>query len=135
MEFSINLFNAIGKLFYAMAAVDKNVHPRELQTISDLMEREVGNGTIFGRDTTFWINSKVIMKSFYSMVKAKTPSYNAFKEFISYKQTHEHEFTPAIKTWIWQIADKISYSFAGKNKSEVIMLSKLKNVLQEGLPG
>jgi hypothetical protein len=131
MEFSKNIFNAIGKLFYAVAAVDKTIHPRELQTISDLMGKEVGTSTILERDTTFLINSEVIMNSFYSMQYSKTPSYDAFNEFVSYKQTHEHEFTPAIKKWIWQIADKITYSFSGKNKSELIMLSKLKSVLKD----
>jgi hypothetical protein len=48
-----------------------------------------------------------------------------FKEFIEYKKEHSYFFTEELNHLIMQTAEKIASSFAGKNKSELIMLAKL----------
>lgn len=130
MESSNNLYRAIGKLFYAIASVDNTVHFLEYKTVVRLIGQE-GSSSNESKHVIIPHGSKEILKSFYTMLQAGIPAYDAFKGFVSYKKTHEQEFTPEIKKWIWQIADSITYSFARKNKSEVIILSKLKETLQK----
>lgn len=122
-----NLYNALGALFYAIVSVDNRINPKELEPIKRYLEKK-----------QFPVNDnndapEKIWNKFDIMLHLKTPAYAAFKEFTSYKQSHELEFTNELKKWIWQIADEITYSFAGKNKSEVIILSKLKSILQRKL--
>lgn len=130
MEPSDNISRAIGKLFYAIAAVDGLIHPREYESILSSMRIEGEAANKYEKDITPLDISEII-KGFYDMLLVQKPPYDAFKEFASYKIAHEHEFTAAIKKWIWQMADRITYSFAGKNKSEVIILSKLKCTLRK----
>lgn len=130
MEPSNNIYWAIGKLFYAIAFVDNTVHFLEYKTVERLIGQE-GSSSNERKYVIIPDGSKEILKSFYTMLEARIDAYDAFKEFVSYKKNHEQEFTPQIKKWIWQIADRITYSFARKNKSEVIILSKLKETLEK----
>ena len=129
MKPSENIFRALGKLFYAIAAVDHRVHLQEFEILGTIISKEHFPDN--NKEATHSTNSSEIIESFYSILQEKIPAYDAFKEFVSYKQANEHEFSPQMKKWIWKIADKICYSFAAKNKSEVIILSKLKSTLQE----
>ena len=54
-----------------------------------------------------------------------------FEDFKEFKKEHPKLFSTTIKNLIWKTADAIAASFAGKNKAELIMLAKLKMLLQE----
>ena len=55
---------------------------------------------------------------------------DCFESFADYKKENPRLFTKERKDLIWNTANAIASSFAGKNKSEVIMLSKLKMLLE-----
>jgi hypothetical protein len=55
---------------------------------------------------------------------------DCFESFAEYKKEHPKLFTPERKKLIWKTANAIASSFAGKNKSELIMLAKLNKLLK-----
>ena len=72
-------------------------------------------------DTVFdWLNCE-------GGLKADT----CFEEFKSFKVVHESLFTKERKQLIWKTCNEIANSFSGKNKSEIIILARLKMVLEQ----
>ena len=59
--------------------------------------------------------------------------HTCFKEFLEYKNEHTYFFTDTIKQLILKTANAIAAAFAGKNKSELIMLAKLDMELKKGI--
>lgn len=118
----------LGNLFYAIAAVDKVVREEEVQTLKNIIKDE----WVFVDDETdeFGVDSAYQIEIVFDWLEELQPDpedcFNSFKKF---KQEHEAMFPQHIKDLIWKTADRIAASFSGKNKSEVILLAKLKSVL------
>lgn len=122
---SVKFYQNLGKLFYAIAAADKHVHEDEFKKLKkiikkewldiDAIEDENNKDTAYQIEIVFdWLNNK-----------ERLDADLYFNDFINYKKDHENLFTDAIKKLILKTAYAIAYSFSGKNKSELIMLSKL----------
>lgn len=52
-------------------------------------------------------------------------------DFKIFRKEHERLFTPEIIALILKTANAIATSFSGKNKTEHIFISELKNILQQ----
>jgi len=126
----IKFYQSLGKLFYAIAASDKIVREAEVETLIQLVkskwvpmddfEDEFHLDAAYQIDTVFdWLNCEGGLKA-----------DSCFEEFTYFKKTHESLFTKKRKQLIWKTCNAIANSFSGKNKSEVIILAKLKMVLQ-----
>jgi len=118
-------YQSIGMLFYAIAASDKVVRTEEIRTLKELVQKKwvpIDNVTDeFGTDEAYKI------EMIFDWLEENAPEADwAFNEFKEYKKDNEKLFTLKINQLIWETADAIAASFSGKNKSEVIMLSKLK---------
>ncbi len=118
-------YQSIGMLFYAIAASDKVVRTEEIKTLKELVQKKwvpIDNVTDeFGTDEAYKI------EMIFDWLEENAPEADlAFNEFKEYKKDNEKLFTLKINQLIWETADAIAASFSGKNKSEVIMLSKLK---------
>ena len=121
-------YSSIGNLFYAIAASDKVVRTEEIRTLKELVKEKwvpVDNATDeYGTDEAYKIEIA------FDWLQENDPEAAwAFNEFQDYKKDHEKVFTQDINQLIWETADAIAASFSGKNKSELIMLSKLKILL------
>ncbi|MCK5401422.1 MAG: hypothetical protein KAJ28_07275 [Flavobacteriaceae bacterium] len=128
---SINFYRNLGKLFYAIAAADRNVREVEYNTLKEIIKAEwllvddikdsFGTATAYQIDIVFdWLNND--------------GEYNAkacFDDFIVFKKNNEHLFNDKIKQLIMKTAGAIASSFSGKNKSELIMLANLNIQLQK----
>ncbi|MCM4158706.1 hypothetical protein FHG64_03650 [Antarcticibacterium flavum] len=135
MKNSVNLQTAetfyqnLGKLFYAIAAADKVVRAEEVAALKEIVEKEWLKideiNDEFGTDTAYQI--EII---FDWLDENQPDAEEAFNDFKEYRRDHQNFFDPDIDKLIWKTADTIAASFAGKNKAEVIMLSKLKALLQ-----
>ena len=128
--FTEEFYQNIGMLFYAIAASDKVVQAEEIKTLNNLVQKKwvpIDNKTDeFGTDEAYKI------EMVFDWLEENSPEATwAFKEFRQYKKENEGLFTLPIKQLIWETADAIAASFAGKNKSELIMLSKLKMLLSK----
>ncbi|MFS4491276.1 hypothetical protein [Maribacter sp. 2308TA10-17] len=122
-------YQSLGKLFYAVAMADKNVRPIEIERLKedvqkywlpvDAIEDE------FGTDAGYQIE---IVFDWLQQEEKEGNTY--FQEFVDFYKEHPGKFTKAIKQLIFKTADDIASSFANKNKSELILLAKLKLLMQ-----
>ncbi len=117
-------YQNIAKLFYAVAAVDKIIREEEFDALKmivknewlavDESEDEYKTDAAYQIEIVFeWLHSKGL------------DAYTCYNEFIRYKDKHPYFFTDNLNDLIMETAGKIAASFAGKNKSELIMLAKL----------
>lgn len=132
MEHNQEIRNAfyqnLGKLFYAIAMADKKVTPYEIKKLKeDVRKYWVPVDKIddeFGTDAAFQIE---IVFDWLLLEEKESAHY--YQEFLDFYKEHPVFFTLDIKKLIWQTADDIASSFSGKNKSELIILAKLKQLL------
>ena len=121
---SINFYQNLGKLFYAIAVADGAVRDAEYTKLKDLVKDEWLNvdhiEDSFGTDTAYQI--EIVFDWLYS----EQPDANScFVDFISFKKEHQSLFTDEIKDLILKTAGAIASAFCGVNKAELIMLAKI----------
>lgn len=109
----------LAKLFYAIAAADKQISEQEIKASLDSFHNE-WNRVSF---------TKLLEKNFNALLISKPNPETCFESFQNFAQKHSTYFVKSQKNKIWNTADAIASSFANKNKSEVIVLAKLKNLL------
>ncbi|MCJ7468536.1 MAG: hypothetical protein MUO53_17795 [Maribacter sp.] len=123
------IYQNLGKLFYALAMADKKIHPKEVEKLKAYVRNywlpvdEVEDE--FGTDAAYQI--EII---FDWLAQEEMESNRCFDDFLEFYHDHPHKFSPKIKQLTWQTADGIAASFSGKNKSELILLAKLKKALK-----
>lgn len=115
---------ALSQLFYAVASVDRVVNNKELEAIENLLHREWEIKNILEKGQI-----KKITNGVKDLVQSKASSDLCFKDFKNYFENSNSDFSPSIKNLIWKTSDRIASAYAGKNKSEVILLAKLKSLL------
>ncbi|HZH69587.1 MAG TPA: hypothetical protein VFD80_03965 [Flavobacteriaceae bacterium] len=127
-ERPLEFYQALGKLFYAFAAIDRVVRTEEIEILKKLILEEwvaLDEKTDeFGSDASFQIKA---VFDWLQDIEAKPE--NCFESFKTYKVANEKHFNPQVNALIFKTADKIAYAFAGKNKAEVMLLAKLKVLL------
>jgi hypothetical protein len=132
-RYSIAFYQALGKLFYAIASADKHVHLKEYNKLKDIVKNEWlpvdDYEDDFNTDAAYQIE---IVFDWLNKHEELHP-YQWFNEFLDFKKEHEKLFTDHIKHLILKTANAIAYSFSGKNKSELIMLTKLNLELKKTL--
>lgn len=122
------LYQNLGKLFYAVAAADRVVKEEEEKTLKRIVKEE----WVKLEDTTdeYGIDAAYRIEVIFDFLKHRRPDSNqAFEDFKKFKKEHEHLFDEELKNLIWRTAGEIALAFARKNKSELILLSKLKMIL------
>lgn len=120
----------LGKLFYAVAAADKVVREQEVETLKRTVEKQWLKMDDFKDE--FGTDAAYQIEIIFDWLEENDPQPGtAFSEFEDYYKEHPSLFTPKVKQLVWKTADSIAASFAGKNKSEVILLSKLKSLLKQ----
>ena len=122
-------YQNLGNLFYAIAAADKEINEEEVKTLKSLVEEEWvnldDNKDEFGTDTAYQI------EIIFDWLDENRPDAEvAFNEFKDYRQEHQNLFDEETDKLIWKTAYKIAVSFAGKNEDEMVMLAKLKELLE-----
>ncbi|MGO3183562.1 MAG: hypothetical protein ACTIJ9_12105 [Aequorivita sp.] len=122
-------YQKMGELFYAIAAADKVVREEEYNTLKNMVLKQWKDlddyEDPFHTDAAHQI--EIVFDWFdYEQLDAN----DCFDSFADYKKENPKLFTQERKELIYKTADAIASSFAGKNKSEVIMLAKLKILLK-----
>jgi len=124
-KMTLKFYQNLGMLFYAIAAVDRQVRGEEFDKLKELVKKQWLDVDIiedaYNTDAAYqieiifdWLNEK-------ENLNAKA-CYNAF---VNYKKEQPHLFTVDIKKLILRTAHAIAASFSGLNKSELIMLAQL----------
>lgn len=124
------LYENLGKLFYAIAMADSRVHAKEVSKLRSFIRKywlEVDElEDEFGTDAAFQIESVFD----WAMDKEKD-SEVCFDEFKEFYKDNSNMFSKFIKVLILDTANAISNSFSGKNKAELVMLGKLELLLKK----
>jgi hypothetical protein len=127
----ITFYQNLGKLFYAIAASDGSVKFTEFNKLKQIVK-------------THWLNIDDIVDDYNSDAAFQIEivfdwlntdsEYNAtdcYNDFVFYKKKHNALFTDKVKGLIMKTAGQIASSFAGVNKSELLMLAKLDMELKK----
>ena len=124
------LYQNLGRLFYAVAISDGSVHAKEWAKVKEIVKQDwlyVDDFTDrYGTDAANQI--EIVFDWLLEYENTTDECFEAFKDF--YKE-HPHAFTKEIKTLTKKTAHAIANSFAGKNKSELVLLAKLQFLLKE----
>ncbi len=123
-------YQKMGELFYAIAAADKVVKKAEYDKLKQLISERWKNlddyEDPFHTDAAHQI--EIVFDWFdYEQLDAS----DCFDSFADYKKDNPKLFTPERKKLIWETANAIAGAFAGKNKSELVMLAKLDTLLKK----
>ena len=123
-------YQHLGHLFYAVAASDKVVRKSEMETLQAMvLSKWVPLGDAedeFHTDLAYHI--EIVFDWLKHNVKGAEES---FERFATYVEAHPQEFTRKRKQMIWETANDIAEAFSGTNQSELIMLSKLRLLLNK----
>lgn len=124
------LYQKLGELFYAIAAADKVIRKAEIDTLRTLVKSHWKN--VDALEDEYHSDASYQIEIVFDWLDDKKVNPNeCFQDFKDFKKEHPNLFSITIKKLIWKTADAIAASFAGKNKAELIMLAKLKMLLQE----
>lgn len=119
------LYQNLGKLFYAMAMADHSVHMKEMEKLNEVVRDhwlEVDDiEDEYGTDAAFQIISV-----FDWLLEYGKDSEEIYEEFEAFYTDHKTLFTPEIKNLAMSTARAIAAAFAGSNKSELILLGRLQ---------
>lgn len=123
-----HFYQNLGKLFFAIAAADKKVEEDEINSLKEHVTKhwlDLEHTTdFFGSDAAFQI--EIV---FDWLVEEMPAAEDCYKDFESFRKKHDSLFTQEVKDMIWATCEEIASSFNGKNKSELVMLSKIATLL------
>lgn len=124
-QFTLKFYQNLGKLFYAIAAADKNIREAEISKLKEIVKNEwLAVDDLeddFGTDAAYQI--EVV---FDWLINEEDFDIEAcYNDFVTYKNNQPHLFTKKVKHLILKTANAIAASFSGMNKSELMLLAKL----------
>ncbi|MBT8245855.1 MAG: hypothetical protein HKP48_07220 [Winogradskyella sp.] len=114
---TIDLSHKIGMIFYAIAKADGKLTYEEYCRFIDDTEKN-------WKDLSY-INYNNIKTTFNDLQAQNADSNKCYNDFIYFLRNNPEIFTKDLKRLILKTANKIAHSFAGINKSELILLAKL----------
>jgi hypothetical protein len=124
-KMTMQFYQNLGKLFYAIAASDGSVRDIEFDKLKLCVKKQWLEIDViedaFGTDAAYQIEVVFDWLNYEEELNAKV----CYDDFIVYKNDQNHLFTKEVKRLILKTASSIAYAFAGINKSELIMLAKL----------
>lgn len=129
-KWGLELYQNLGKLFYAVANADQRIHKKEIDKLRSFVRKywlevdEVEDD--FGTDAAFQIESV-----FDWLLEKENDSDSCYEDFVEFYNEESRLFGPFIKVLILDTANAIANSFSGKNKAELVMLGKLQLLLKE----
>ena len=123
-------YQKMGELFYAIAAADKVVRKEEYDILKKMVLKKWKN-IDNDKDSLQGDAAHQIEIVFDWFDYEQLDANDCFDSFADYKKENSKLFTEERKKLIWKTSDAIASSFSGKNKSELVMLAKLKLLLEE----
>ncbi len=119
---------SLGQLFYAIAAADKVIRPKETQILEELIRSEWTSEIESNKHS----NSVTLIKLAFEKAKGeKIGAEEALDFFCSFYGKNKNLFTKEVKEKIWTTVNSIAESVSGKNKSELNLLSKLSVIFRD----
>ena len=126
----IHFYQQLGKLFYSVASVDKTVRKEEIAQLNEIVKKEwlplENSFSEFGDDAAYQI--EIV---FDWLVENDWNIGKTMPDFEGFRKEHPSIFTPQVNDLILKTAKAITNSFSGKNKSESVLIEKLRDVLYQ----
>ena len=126
----IHFYQQLGKLFYSVASADKTVRKEEIAQLNEIVKKEwlpiENNLNEFGDDAAYQI--EIV---FDYLVENDWKIGKIIPDLEDFKKEHPSLFTPQVNDLILKTAKEITNSFSGKNKSESVIMEKLRAVLYQ----
>lgn len=127
-EIMNQFYQHLGKLFFAVAAADKKVEEAEVNQLKTFVSKhwlDLEDSTdYFGSDAAFQI--EIV---FDWLLEEMPEAEDCYQDFASFRKKHDSLFTAPVKDLIWKTCDAIASSFNSKNKSELVLLSRIAQLL------
>ncbi|MBW8243586.1 hypothetical protein K1F50_12315 [Muricauda oceani] len=119
------LYQNLGRLFYAVAMADHSVHMKEMEKLNEVVRNhwlDVDDiEDEYGTDSAFQIISV-----FDWLLEYQKESDETYEEFEAFYMDHKTLFTPKIKKLAMSTSRAIASAFYGSNKSELVLLGRLQ---------
>ncbi|RNC87744.1 MAG: hypothetical protein ED556_00715 [Winogradskyella sp.] len=131
LKYNISFYQNLGKLFYAIAAADKVVKAEELTKLQELIENDLLTSHIVNAESKADAQNAIINTFVWLDNDNEYNAEACYNSFVSFLDENRALFSNEINSVIMKIAGKISSSFSGQNKSELIMLAKLNLELKK----
>ncbi len=129
-KLNIGFYENVAKLFYAIAAADKVIKEEEFNALKTMIKNEWL--TVDESEDDYKTDAAYQIEVVFEWLQSKKSDASiCYNEFIEYMNGHSYFFTDQLNGLIMKTANKIAASFAGKNKSELIMLAKLNLELKK----
>lgn len=126
----ISFYQNLGKLFYAIAASDKIVRIAEYETLRETVKNKWKQLDDF--EDEFHTDAALQIEIVFDWLDYKALSaQQCYNEFVTFKNDNNSLFSEKRKQLLWETSNAIANAFSGKNKSEIIMLTKLKLELEK----
>ena len=129
-KLGLELYQNLGKLFYAVASADHRIHKKEIAKLRSFIRKywldvdEVEDD--YGTDAAFQIESV-----FDWLLENEKDSESCYEDFLEFYNEESRLFSPFVKDLILDTANAIANSFSGKNKAELVMLGKLQLLIKK----
>ncbi|MBT8298415.1 MAG: hypothetical protein HKP42_06520 [Maribacter sp.] len=124
------LHHNLGKLFYAVAMADKKIEVEEITVFKTEIRNRWSDPDVKQNELAVKDHHEII-NIFTQLQAISANSDSCFNEFSEFYNEHKNLFSKDTKKRIWNTAQAIALSFAHKNKSELILLAKLKMLLEK----
>jgi hypothetical protein len=120
---------ALGYLVYAVASSDKHVSDEEKKVVHDMLNREWK--VLSDREDPFGVRAMdLIDKMIIQMDDLDIHSVDAFTEFQKIFDSNREQFTPEIRKFMIEICISTGTAFNRMNKSELVLLSRIEQLLK-----
>jgi hypothetical protein len=106
----------LGKIFYASAFADKVIKREEIERLNELLITE-------------WQDERILL-SFFECINLNYDSKKLIDELVAHKIQYPELFEEAIASKIINTSYRIMNASSGTNKSEIVFISQLTNVLK-----
>ena len=121
-------YRQLGKIFYGVAMSDKTIREEEYLIFQKHIENDWVKKNILINTNENSVNQ--IKTMFDWMNRNKVDTSIVLEDFEKYKNENYEFFTPEINESILKTANAIAGLNYNKNKSELIFLTKLENILK-----
>jgi len=123
------LHENLGKLFYAVAMADKKIEEEEIAALKTNIFQKWYSFD-FKPNELVLDGHQEIFEIFKELQNTRAESETCFTQFQEFFNEHKQLFNEDLRKLIWDTTQDIASSYAKKNKSELIVLAKLKMLLE-----
>ena len=118
MNFTKEFYESVANLFYAVSMADKKMTIEEKKSIVKRVQKNWSTS----EDKS---DSELIYERLRHLIGEKASSEEAYDNFKNYYLEHQKEFSKEVIHNLLVASHEITGTYAGKNKSELIILAKL----------